>query len=604
MNPIEEILSILSLTEPLTAEQTARLDELFASLNDEELAEAEAELSGLFDDIRTGEMTADAVARLTGIADYVDGLRAVAGERMTAAAEAEALAAAEAEATATALAELEARMNGLSADDGDDDEGTDDGDDGDEPAEVEPVEEPAADPAPAPAAAGAVGNPAPPSPRGTTAPAAARSTASIRGMKNRSPITTRPRPQQHQGRITLKRAGGGEFNSMGEIDDALLERWADLEGTEGKGRHRVATFSTSYDPERTLPEGRITDVTDMVEEIRAKVSERGGVESLVADGGLCAPVENFYGTQTIAQASRPLRSSIGSFQAKRGGIQFMPPMTLSTILSATTPTAGRAIGVVSEAQDAASTYDKSVQAISCGSLTTKKIDAVYRQLEFGNFIDRTNPERVSQFTDLSLAAYARFSEQRLFNAMVTASTAQHTTQQLGASRDLINILNRAAINYRSRHRMDVNATIDVVIPAWVGMGLLPEDQNKQIYAGQEQFDVTAAWCESKLRAKNINVLNWYQDDFTDAVVAGGFVNTYPASFTVLLFHPGAHVYIDSGELNLGVVRDSTLNVSNIFRTFQEEFWTNAMWGVESDAIAFSLCANGASAGTIAPKCGS
>ncbi len=61
-----------------------------------------------------------------------------------------------------------------------------------------------------------------------------------------------------------------------------------------------------------------------------------------------------------------------------------------------------------------------------------------------------------------------------------------------------------------------------------------------------------------------------------------------------LFHEGAFVFLDGGMLDLGVVRDSTLNATNDFETFAETFEAAAFRGVESLWVASPICVNGES----------
>ena len=58
------------------------------------------------------------------------------------------------------------------------------------------------------------------------------------------------------------------------------------------------------------------------------------------------------------------------------------------------------------------------------------------------------------------------------------------------------------------------------------------------------------------------------------------------------------MFLDGGELNLGMVRDSTLNRTNDFQMFSETFEKAVLRGHESVAITMALCPSGATAGTV------
>jgi hypothetical protein len=66
-----------------------------------------------------------------------------------------------------------------------------------------------------------------------------------------------------------------------------------------------------------------------------------------------------------------------------------------------------------------------------------------------------------------------------------------------------------------------------------------------------------------------------------------------------VFLEGSIQYLDAGRLDLGVVRDSTLDATNDYETFVETFEGIANRGFAGSVlqIVMSLCANGQSAAT-------
>ena len=59
-----------------------------------------------------------------------------------------------------------------------------------------------------------------------------------------------------------------------------------------------------------------------------------------------------------------------------------------------------------------------------------------------------------------------------------------------------------------------------------------------------------------------------------------------------IYPTGSWLHLDAGELNLGVVRDSSLNSTNDFQIFAEGWENVAYVGVESDCIATAVCPSG------------
>jgi len=75
-------------------------------------------------------------------------------------------------------------------------------------------------------------------------------------------------------------------------------------------------------------------------------------------------------------------------------------------------------------------------------------------------------------------------------------------------------------------------------------------------------------------------------------VAGPF--DFPNEVEYAVFAEGAFLHIDSGSLELGLVRDSTLNSTNDFQIFGERFRNLAMLGPAQGAlwVTQGICPSG------------
>lgn len=592
MERLQEILALLENPE---------------DLSDQQIGELETELTGLYEELREDLSESDdlderqkIVDDLTSIVEATDAVRGLASVRYEEAEKAETEQAEKKAAQDKLLEELDTRVKAEANDEEDDSteeeeettDSTDDGDDGgeddedgggevtDEEIDALIDEEEAKSKEPV--------------------------TASLKELNRRQPKRFKAVPKRHpKVRIFARGTAGGEFSSRIELEEEMLDRWRNMQGVEGPGgRIPIARFQTSFPDDRTFAEGRIEDVNEYVDKIHRSLYVEEGPDShkaLTADGGLCTAVDVWYDLENISQASRPLRGSLVNFNSRRGGIRFDSPMTIADIGSdGSSPDA--AIGAMTAAEDAAGDTNKTYQMIECGTPTTVEVEAVWRQLQFGNFVARTNPERVSHFTDLSIAAYARYSEQRLFAKMAALSSPTGSVQEFGALRDLLRNINRGATNYRNRHRMARNATIRVDLPSYI-IAMCQDDMTAALNSEIGMLNLTEAQINSFFATRNIRVV-WRDDEFTGAQADGASLNAYPATFTYLLGHEGGWFYVDNGQLDLGLFRDSTLVNDNVFRTFVEEFWNVAYLGIESRRVTASFCPNGASAGSVEPVCGS
>lgn len=573
MDPIRELL--------------ARLDTP-GDLSDEDLTGLRDELRGAADErLDSDERTTEVVAELKEIADGLTKIEAEFEART------EAQAAIDAE-----VAEIEKSIRG-EADDGD-------GDETPEPeGDAESTEPPAAEsPEPEAPEADATEPAAEPEPEREPVTASAPAEPPRPSQRRTSSPSTTPKPKASEAPSTLRvfaaadnrRASAGAELDPGAVPDLMVDKIRALSGSSGRdGEHvPVATFEAQYPTERVVEPGASMAAT--MQTLDAAISEHGEQLAQVASGGLCAPLSPWYPLENISGTQRPVRDSLPSVNADRGGITFTAPPVLSSIL---VDQAGAAITVHTVADDLGGSA-KTCQAVDCGSTTNVQIEAIVKCLSFGNMGARAYPEKVAQNDALAMSMHARTAEQQLLIAMGAASTAVTAAQSLGALRDWLNQVSKAAAAYRQRHRMVDDATLQVVAPRWL-VALLVNDAASAMNAEVGFLDFTTSEVEQFLRSRNIAVTwategNDATQDFTGAQGAAA-LNEFPTTAEWLLFHPGAFVFLDGGTLDLGIVRDSTLNSTNDYQTFTETFEAVAFLGVESLLVTSTICPTGLTAGT-------
>src|SRR5690606_1205463 len=97
----------------------------------------------------------------------------------------------------------------------------------------------------------------------------------------------------------------------------------------------------------------------------------------------------------------------------------------------------------------------------------------------------------------------------------------------------------------------------------------------------------------------INV-SWHLDGETGQIFgdqANGALLGFPNELIWYLFSEGTFVFLDGGQLDLGLVRDSTLNSTNDYKIFLETFEGVAKVGVESLRVTSNLAIKGSSSAT-------
>jgi hypothetical protein len=352
-----------------------------------------------------------------------------------------------------------------------------------------------------------------------------------------------------------------------------------VNGGDGE-QHIVASVTTQYGEDRMLS----TDA----ESNQAKIDAVVGQEALVASGGHAAPFEVKYDIYGIGSTTvRPLRDSLPKFQADRGGIRFVTPPSFAA------GTYADAVGIWTAATDTAPYANtKTSLTVTAAQEQTVSTDAVTLQLQFGNLMTRAYPELIARHNELALVQHAREAEQNIVSKIGNASTAVTTTSLIGFGRDFLVQVRRAAVAYRSRHRIDPKTQLKAIIPQWV-YDAMAADLTLSM-PGDGTLSVSESEINGYLANSNVTLIA-----SPDMTVFGSQGATalleFPDSFDWFLFAEGSFLFLDGGTLDLGIIRDSTLVGTNDYKMFVETFENVAFVGIESLKITSTISVNGVAA---------
>jgi chemotaxis protein histidine kinase CheA len=373
---------------------------------------------------------------------------------------------------------------------------------------------------------------------------------------------------------------GSTLDDMSTVAEAMAKRLHALRRVNGGDgeQHIVASITQSYPESRTL--------TSDAESNRLKISNLVSPEAIVAAGGHVAPFEARYDVFGNGSTARPVRDALPRFQADRGGIRYVTPPKLSSYADA--------VGVWTAANDAAETPSPSSKlslTVEAAAENTVATDAVTLQLQFGNLATRAYPELISRHNELGLIQHAREAEQNLLAKITSASTAVTTTNLIGFGRDFLVQIGRAASAYRSRHRLEADAPLRIIIPTWVKDAMaadlalsMPGDSTLNAYAEIDGY----------IASRGVIVSYSLDQNVFGAQGATALVE-FSDTFTWYLFAEGTFLFLDGGTLDLGIIRDSTLVGTNDYKMFVETFEGIAMVGVEALAVTSTINVNGAAA---------
>jgi hypothetical protein len=450
----------------------------------------------------------------------------------------------------------------------------------DEPDAGEPDPEPADEPAPEPEA-DTVDEPQ---------AVAAASRLPARRSSRSTPTPVRPELVTITAAADIPgRPMGSRISSKRELADAFAARFRGLGRSTVQGENvPVATIHADYPDERVLRRGADEQNTSKITALREQI-QATPMQSIVAAGGLCAPVEPYYGLKQIATTQRPVRDGMARFGADRGGIRFAPPPAFTDFVDSIT--------FITAADDASggSAAVKACMEVDCAEFQEVTVDIVAHCLTFHNLTARAWPEQVENAVANTMAIHARVAETALLDDIAAGSTHVTAAHTLGTSAEWPEEIIRAAAAYRSRHRTAPDLTLRVLAPFWARDMVLSDMIKTQFY---RQSSVAEA-LDQKFAMANVAV-SWYLDTPTGAsqvfpAQSAGALTAYPSTIVWYLFDEGGWLFLDGGALELGLVRDSVLNALNEYTMFGETFEGAAFTGIESLQVTSTTSTTGQTA---------
>lgn len=411
--------------------------------------------------------------------------------------------------------------------------------------------------------------------------------------------------------VTTRLVPGTNDGGLGLNEDGVAHAFARMvqDTANATGRFKVVNRRWEYPEDRRLRAGSDALTNNRkVRRLQRAVRNVRAEENARVAAGLCAPLQPLYDIPTIGDTERPVRDSLTRYQADRGGITYRPA------LDGVTQTGG--IGTWTKANDVASPIvPKTCVEISCPGVLSAEVEATYLCLTHSNMTTRFDPEFLQSVVEAQEVAHARFAENKLLTQLTNTSKDLYANRLLGASRDILTTFDKVTAYWNNVHRLSDNVALRAILPKWA-RNLIRADITRQMVGdGLMSLGIADAMIDDWFRVRNINP-TWHLDGINpaelttpepDFATAAQFyalaadqseVPGFPATVTALLFVEGTWLYLDGGEMDMGVVRDSTLNGQNRFQTFSESFEIAAFRGIESLAVHMAVEPTGQSAATV------
>jgi hypothetical protein len=558
----------------------------YTTLSADALADAERAAVAAFDERNNGDVNAAGLAELTELAQAVTAIRGERAARVEAAEQRE---------------QLAAMIHGAPGTDG----GVEEEDnvqhaDGEDPTTADSLAEPERElvTASAPAAVTPV---VPVAPRPKTdvrdvLKSGNQLNASLANAQRYVPVAPSQAPARKEPVMVASAdipgfVQGGKLETIMDLSRAVTARARTL--NNGSSPMPIASMTRDY-------AFNLDDQASFraIEEVLAAVTDES---VLTAAGGWCAPSTISYDFYNIVCEDGML--DLPTVGVTRGGIRWP-----------TSPSFGDLAGQVwtwTETQDiaAATGTDQSgvkpCYRVQCPAFNEARLSCDGHCLTAGNLMTDAYPEAIANHLRLLMATQAHYTNARVIQQLVAGSTAvTYTPTGIGVAVPVLDAVEMQVMDYRIKYRMCEGSILEAVFPSWL-LPMFRADLAKRMGMNLEIFSVSDGMIADWLTQRGIRaqfVADW-QVGSTGLLGQATPATSWPTSVQFLLYAAGTWLRGNGLRLDLGIIRDSTLNATNDYTaSWMEECYLTARIGHESRLVTVPICPNGATAAGITFGC--
>ena len=336
--------------------------------------------------------------------------------------------------------------------------------------------------------------------------------------------------------------------------------------SNGSGMVPVATIDLGIEHKLT------SDIATNLE-----VLERATAPSALTASGWCAPSTTLYDLFGVDAGDGLI--DLPTVQVTRGGLNVPGYLGI-----------GDASGALwTWTEDSREDEDtKQCLYIPCPDFTDYRLVAEGLCITAGNLTDRAFPELTRRFISLAINAHLHRLSAAIINE-IAGSAVGVTVGNINstASGSILSAIDLQVQDYRSQHRMSVNAVLEAVFPLWIKAAIRSD---LALRHGAELTNVTDAVVDAHFAARGVRAqfVHDYQPLYNAAPAT-----VWPASFDFLLFAAGGYVRGDGGTIDLGVVRDSVLNATNDYTAaWTEQLYLVAQLGPDAREVTVNISVDG------------
>lgn len=372
----------------------------------------------------------------------------------------------------------------------------------------------------------------------------------------------------------------------GKMTFGLLGHQGDYRGTN---RVPVAAMQRNY-------RHMLNDMSSP-EEAWKIMQEAANPNSLIASGGWCSPSEiryDFYNTVQMDGAVDLPTTGIN-----RGGIKFPTSPSFGDLAASLGLWHWNETQDIAAATGTAQSGSKTCAHVPCAAFNEVRLEGEGICITAGNLSTDAWPEQLSNYLRLVNAAHFHRINTYFINQLIAQSTAVTLTQTNGSPiTDLLAGVEHQVWDLRTKYAMADTDVLEVILPSWL-KGTLRADVSRRsgMASADNSFDISDAQMAAWFTRRYVSVQ--FVQDF-DVRAANQFgqasatalQGSWPTVVRFLIFPAGTWLRGNGLNLDLGIIRDSTLNATNDYTAaWSEEFFLLAKIGNESRIVTLGASGN-------------
>jgi hypothetical protein len=402
-----------------------------------------------------------------------------------------------------------------------------------------------------------------------------------------------------------------DLATLGELYEARAKSLPDVaSGQRGVASPSRRAYGGAPVARITHEFDRVFDLTsprDTIAEYADSITKRLSgqqMEALVAAGGWCSPSEIRYDFFSVDCFDGAI--DLPTFGVRRGGLRwplgptvndaFTPDLGYfeSAFGEATVPWVWTETRDVVAATGGAGLVTKPCIRVPCSTFDEARLECYGVCVTAGNLTDDAWPEQTQRFLRFMENVFQHAINGRYIAAVRSLSTDIGTVSctGVGAISPLLDMLELSAWDMRERLGMCGTDVLEVILPRWI-VGELRADLGRRM--GLAEFNVTDAMIGTWFTVRGIRVqlVGNYQTRTTGLPGASSALTSWPSSVEFIIYPPGTFGRGNGMTLDLGVVRDSTLNATNDHTAaWYEQCHLIAKFGPLARRYTVPLCPSG------------